>query len=199
MESLDLIFSHALLDDNIKACVQVLDKLDQSDTDIPIIRQKIWDGQTDIRSVLFYLAQNASCYLEIGVRRGMSTAMVGYQSPRCLIWAFDKDEVKEIVLTEMAKVGYSGPINFVIGDSIIYLPELVKMLWDVRFDLILIDGGHSYQEALSDLRCGLSLLGGYLVCDDLQIQAVMAAWKQAKKEFPKFNYAINNNVGIACS
>tara|TARA_Y100000816_G_C26096156_1_gene580160 strand:- start:475 stop:1128 length:654 start_codon:yes stop_codon:yes gene_type:complete len=74
-------------------------------------------------------------------------------------------------------------IKFLNGDSTIMLPKLI--LEKKRFDLILIDGGHSYNIAKSDIENSLSLINneGVIVIDNLETKSVM----QAVKDFVDIN------------
>lgn len=82
----------------------------------------------DINTVLMGLARRLSAenYLEIGVRRGRSMAMVASQVPDCRIVGFDmwvgdyagmENPGPAHVRDELKRVGYAGSLEFVDGDS----------------------------------------------------------------------------------
>lgn len=134
----------------------------------------------DINTALLAVAaglQPAS-YLEIGVRRGRSLAMVASVCPACDVLACDMflegyagmdNPGAELVASELARVGYSGRLEFLLGDSHIVLPDHFRANPDRFFDLITVDGDHSKAGARADLETVMPRLkvGGALVFDDL--------------------------------
>lgn len=120
-------------------------------------------------------------YLEIGVRDGDSFLVVA-----------ESNELKYAALCDNWSNAYGGTgrgscayvesrivqwynqnyrcapeIDFITGDTADTLPNIVDS--DILFDLILVDGDHSYDGAARDLRYGYQLLapGGIIVMDDL--------------------------------
>ncbi|MEW5895441.1 MAG: class I SAM-dependent methyltransferase [Candidatus Omnitrophota bacterium] len=117
-------------------------------------------------------------YLEIGVRRGRSMAMVAAACPRCNIVGFDmwidgyghaENPGPEFVRKEMQKVGFKGNLVFVNGDSHQTLSCYFEENPDVYFDLITVDGDHTNRGASLDLKDVLPRLkiGGAIVFDDI--------------------------------
>jgi predicted O-methyltransferase YrrM len=134
----------------------------------------------DIVTVLIAAAAfcKPSTYLEIGVRRGRSLAAVVRQAPDVSVFAFDMwmpnyarmpNPGPEFVRSEMERIGYYKPITFVDGNSHETLPRFFSEHADLRFDLITVDGDHSEEGALQDLRDVLPYLavGGVIVFDDV--------------------------------
>ena len=135
-------------------------------------------------------------YLEIGVRRGRSLAAVVSQSPNVNVYAFDMwmenygnnpNPGPEFVQEEMEKFGYTKPINFVNGNSHETLSQFFKKHPHIEFDMITVDGDHSYEGALQDLRDVLPHLaiGGIMVFDDIchpRLPHLIHAWEKALKE-----------------
>lgn len=135
---------------------------------------------SDILTVLSAVAELAQPqnYLEIGVRRGRSMAMVASPCPDCSIVGFDlwlpgyagmSNPGPEFVRAEMRKVGHSGPLELVTGDSHETVPRFLSEHRDMFFDLITVDGDHSKRGAEQDLRGVLPRLkiGGVIVLDDI--------------------------------
>jgi len=117
-------------------------------------------------------------YLEIGVRRGRSMAMVAATCPDCDIVGFDlwtpdyagmSNPGPDFVRAEMKKLGYSGRMELISGDSHKTLPRFFFEHRDAFFDLITVDGDHSRKGAERDLRDVLPRLkvGGIIVFDDI--------------------------------
>jgi glycosyltransferase involved in cell wall biosynthesis/ADP-heptose:LPS heptosyltransferase/predicted O-methyltransferase YrrM len=142
-------------------------------------------------------------YLEIGVRRGRSLAQVLSHSPDANVYAFDlwiqnyagvENPGPGFVQSEMAKFGYRKKINFYNGDSGKLLPEFFRDFNTPNyFDLIYVDGDHSYDGAMKDLRNVVRhlKLGGILVFDDVkhpQHKYLAEVWNVFKAENPNFTY-----------
>lgn len=137
----------------------------------------------DINTVLFGFAKalDVQSYLEIGVRRGRSMAMVASQSKECYIAGFDmwmdnyagmENPGKEFVKSELERVGYKGSIEFFDGDSKVTVPQYFKGRPNKYFDMITVDGDHSLEGARIDLTNVIPHLkvGGILVFDDISHQ-----------------------------
>lgn len=134
----------------------------------------------DITTVLLAASQliRPTRYLEIGVRRGRSMAVVAATCPECQIIGFDlwvagygsaDNPGPDLVRKELGKVGHKGTVEFVSGDSHKTLPRYLKQHHDMYFDLITVDGDHSIHGASLDLRDVLPRLcrGGCIVFDDI--------------------------------
>ena len=134
----------------------------------------------DINTALLALADGLrpQSYLEIGVRRGRSLAMVASVCPACEIVACDMfidgyagmdNPGPDLVRSELARVGFTGHLEFVIGDSHEALPAHLRAHQDRFFDLITVDGDHSEAGARADLETVMTRLktGGALVFDDI--------------------------------
>ena len=117
-------------------------------------------------------------YLEIGVRRGRSAAVVGAGAPACSIVAVDMwnegyagmDNPGPAHLRDvLARAGHRGEIRVISGDSHVELPRLFATEPGLTFDLITVDGDHSTRGARRDLEDVLPRLriGGALVFDDV--------------------------------
>ncbi len=117
-------------------------------------------------------------YLEIGVRRGRSMAMVAATCPDCEIVGFDlwtpdyagmSNPGPDFVRAEMKKLGYASRLELIAGNSHVTLPRFFSEHPSVYFDLVTVDGDHSRRGAEQDLRDVLPRLkvGGIVVFDDI--------------------------------
>lgn len=135
----------------------------------------------DIVTVLAAAADlvHPTSYLEIGVRRARSMAMVASRAPGCSIigvdmWQADYADMDnpgpEFVRAQLASIGFDGPLELLSGDSHKLLPRLFETRPDLSFDLITVDGDHSRYGARQDLREVLPRLriGGVVVFDDIR-------------------------------
>jgi len=151
-------------------------------------------------------------YLEIGVRRGRSMAMVLAKCPETQAVGFDmwmenyagmENPGPAFVKSEMNKVAPLAQVQLIDGNSHQTVPEFLKANSTTMFDLITVDGDHSEKGALQDLRDVLPRLsvGGVIVFDDIahpQHPYLMKSWRKAVQqdgglasyEFTELGYGI---------
>lgn len=134
----------------------------------------------DIVTVLLTAAQLAQPrnYLEIGVRRGRSMAVVAATCPECHIVGFDlwsrdyagiPNPGPDFVRAEMLKLNHRGRLDLISGNSHETLPSYISQNPKTYFDLVTVDGDHTEKGATQDLRavCKRLKVGGILVFDDI--------------------------------
>ena len=161
----------------------------------------------DLNTVLYSICKNINVrsYLEIGVRCGRSMCIVTAMNPHVEIVAFDmwikgyagmNNPGPDFVKIELKKVGYSGNVEFVNGNSRKTVPLYLKNNPDAYFDLITVDGDHSISGAKIDLKNVIPRLkiGGFLVFDDIcnpYHPGLKKAWKKLvgnNKRFMSFTF-----------
>jgi predicted O-methyltransferase YrrM len=163
----------------------------------------------DIRSLLYHLAETykPKRYLEIGVRRGYSMAMVALASPKTSIVGIDmwvanyggeKNASPGAVEDQLRAMGYEYKIVFLNGNSHIILPQWFADHPGESFDLILVDADHTEAGALEDLQACLPHLspGGFLVFDDLHDPELQRAWQAIQGQQPELEYYSKGIVGL---
>lgn len=166
----------------------------------------------DINTVLLGVSKlmQPKSYMEIGVRRGRSMAMVVSQVPDCHVVGFDlwiqnyagmENTGEAFVKSELGRIGHQGKADFVTGDSKITIPQFFKEQPDVFFDLITVDGDHSVEGARSDLLSVIPRLkvGGVLVFDDTANQShagLAKLWHAVVGRNPQFAVHTFNEVGF---
>ncbi len=117
-------------------------------------------------------------YLEIGVRRGRSLAVIAATCPSCDIYGFDMwmadyagmpNPGPDFVAEELREIGFGGSLNLISGDSHETVPGFFAERPELTFDLINVDGDHSELGARADLETVLPRLrvGGAIILDDI--------------------------------
>ena len=137
-------------------------------------------------------------YLEIGLRRGRSAALVGSLRPECAIYGFDlwipdyagvDNPGPEFVREELRRAGHTGEVVLVSGDSHQTVPALLREHPDLYFDLITVDGDHSVLGAAIDIANTLPRLkvGGILAFDDIaRAPALQRVWRELVQRDERF-------------
>lgn len=117
-------------------------------------------------------------YLEIGVWRGRSAAIVGSIAPGCAIYGFDMwiseyhgspTSDPDFVRQELTRIGHQGPVALITGDSKKTVPEFLSEHPELFFDIITIDGDKSIVGCGTDFANTLPRLkvGGVVIFDDI--------------------------------
>ena len=117
-------------------------------------------------------------YLEIGVWRGRSVAVVGAVWPKCNIYGFDlwipdyggaPNPGSEFVEAELRGAGHSGHISMTSGDSRKTVPQFLREHPDLYFDMVTFDGDKTILGCGSDFANVLPRLkiGGIVLFDDM--------------------------------
>ncbi|MEX1255869.1 MAG: class I SAM-dependent methyltransferase [Dehalococcoidia bacterium] len=150
---------------------------------------------------LLYAATNIlqpSSYLEIGVRMGRSASIVGSLRPECAIHGFDlwirdyggiENPGPDFVREELRRVGHTGEVTLIAGDSRSTVPAFLGRHPDLYFDLITVDGDHSVLGAAIDIANTLPRLkvGGILAFDDIaQAPALQRVWRELVQRDERF-------------
>ena len=171
----------------------------------------------DINTALMTLAAGLQprSYLEIGVRRGRSLAMVASVCPACDFLACDMfvegyagmdNPGPELITAELSRIGFTGALEFLVGDSHLVLPRHFADNPDRFFDLITVDGDHSEAGARADLETVIPRLkvGGALVFDDISNPShpeLARVWRDvvgSRRSYSTFAFTeLGFGVGIA--
>lgn len=128
-------------------------------------------------------------YLEIGTRFGYSMVAVARGAPglqlvvSCDLQTYENPHSlssQQIAERNLRASGYSGEARFIVEES----KHLAEYVAGTQFDLILIDGDHSYEGCRCDIFTCYRLLapGGVLLIDDLDLPAVFSAVMESMKE-----------------
>lgn len=154
-------------------------------------------------------------YLEIGVRRGRSMAVVAARRPECQMVGFDywkknyagmENPGADFVRAEVRRVGHRGPLELITGNSHQTVPEYLGKNLDTWFDLVTVDGDHSPAGAAQDLADVLPRLriGGAVLFDDIshplhpELLEVWRTYAGDRARFTSWEYTdLGYGVGIA--
>jgi predicted O-methyltransferase YrrM len=154
----------------------------------------------DITTVLCAasMAVRPKTYLEIGVRRGRSAAVVGALCPACAIYGFDlwlpgyanaPNPGPDFVRAELRTAGHAGQVTLISGDSAKTVPAFLRGHPGLFFDLVTVDGDHSVAGAARDLASVLPRLkiGGVIVFDDVcSAPALLRVWHWFVKDNARY-------------
>lgn len=171
----------------------------------------------DIVTVLLALAKKIQPknYLEIGVRRGRSVCAVASKMPQVDLYMFDmwisnyagmENPGEGMVNAELNKFSHRGKREFYNGNSHQMLKGFFKEKPDLAFDMITVDGDHTYAGAAEDLSDVLPRLkiGGAVIFDDIchpkhmYLQDVWKRMVEDDKRFTAWSYKdIGYGVGFA--
>ena len=149
-------------------------------------------------------------YMEIGVRRGRSMAIVGALQRECEIYGFDMwienyagmpNPGTSFVQREMQRVGHRGKLILITGNSHETLPAFFKGNPDIAFDLITVDGDHTEEGAAQDIADVLPYLsvGGMIVFDDICHPAhpeLLDVWNRLIGKNPHFASYTYEDLGF---
>ena len=123
-------------------------------------------------------------YLEIGVWRGCSAAVVAAMCPSSNIYGFDlwmedyagaPNPGPNFVREELVRVGHQGTVTLVSGDSRSTVPKFLAGHPDLFFDMITVDGVKSIRGAAFGFAHALPRLkiGGVVAYDDLPVKPLL--------------------------
>lgn len=160
---------------------------------------KYW-RYADLTTVLWAAAKLIvpNSYLEIGVRRGRSAAVVAATRPDCAIYGFDlwvadyagvPNPGPDFVRGELRAIGHSGSVTLISGDSRKTVPAFLRQHPDLFFDLVTVDGDHSVLGAATDLANVLPRLkvGGIVVFDDIsRVPVLRRVWEKVVKRDSRY-------------
>lgn len=141
------------------------------------------DPMLDTQVHLQFLRESAcGNVLEIGVHTGISTAalLLGVEEKGGHVWSVD-------VSGQSRYAWYGHPQwTFLLGDSGNILGRFAALL-PTTFDLVYIDGGHSYEQAISDLANFSPLVrsGGLILLHDVLFTEFFPGIARAFKEWRK--------------
>lgn len=179
------------------------------------IKHKTKSSYVDLIKVLHVISKliKPESYLEIGVRRGRSMSIVARNSPNCDLYAFDMwiknytgvdNPGQKFVEDELKKVNHFGSVKFFNGDSKLTIPKFKKDYPNNYFDIICVDGDHSYLGASTDLKNVLEIIkiGGFLIFDDtnsFEHPFLKNVWKKNVKNKSNFITKEFNEHGLGVS
>mmetsp|Transcript_1999 Transcript_1999/g.3338 ORF Transcript_1999/g.3338 Transcript_1999/m.3338 type:complete len:483 (+) Transcript_1999:192-1640(+) len=129
---------------------------------------------------------DANNYVEVGFNMGHSCLLVLFANPRLNVLSFDLG-LSPVVRTSARYLQnfFPGRLRLVTGDSTRTVPAFLGGFGDDsgKFDLIFVDGGHSFEVALSDItnmEGYASKLQHTLIVDDFHYpeRTVQRAWNR---------------------
>ena len=143
--------------------------------------------------------ENIQNVMEIGFNSGFSALLMLISNPNIRLTCFDIGEhTYTLPCYQKLKETFGERINILIGDSRNTLPII-----NTKYDLIHIDGGHTYDVASSDIENSyrLSKEGTFLIMDDYDCNQIQQIWddytiKYNLKQYNEFYYTPQQSVKI---
>lgn len=144
-----------------------------------------------IREAISRVCQGSKSYLEVGVNEGTSLEVAINECPTIEsltlvdMWGLDYGGTgrgnHNHITDLLNRLGYKGQTRFIDGDSHQILPQLIQE--GASFDLVTIDGDHSYKGGEQDLIDGWKMVnsGGWIVFDDITHKAHTYLMDMTKK------------------
>jgi hypothetical protein len=107
----------------------------------------------------------------------------------------------QFVRDELVRLGHTGGLEFVVGDSAVMLPRYFDAHPDSYFDLVTVDGDHSARGARADLLAVMPRVkvGGAIVFDDVSNPShpeLLDVWRQTVGSDPRFSVHAFTDVGF---
>lgn len=156
----------------------------------------------DVATVLVAIGElmKPKSYLEIGVFHGRSMSVLAAICPECALYGFDlwisdyaslDNPGPDYVREQLKRVGHVGPATFISGNSHETLPRFFAENPNLFFDVITVDGDHTYDGTAQDVCDVIPRLkvGGFLVFDDLAHPAtrfLSRVWSRVVVTDPRF-------------
>ena len=121
---------------------------------------------------------------ETGFNAGHSTLQWLTGSDHAKVYSFDIGSNYYIrPMADYLNRTFPGRLHLTIGNSLKTVPRFAASCRDVKCDVIVVDGGHSYDVALGDQRNFRDLANverNVLVVDDKDADGVKSAWKETQ-------------------
>jgi predicted O-methyltransferase YrrM len=143
---------------------------------------------------IYNLIAGCESYLEVGTAEGNSLSILARvlaKNARITYVDFDETHTRpyrEQVVSELTKEGcYITPVH---GNS--HDPAVI-MKANGRYDVVFIDAGHSYDDALQDARNYGKMATKYIIFHDINLPEVKAAFTKYKDETGLHGYTISNS------
>lgn len=121
---------------------------------------------------------NVKNIMEIGFNAGHSADLFLNVNKNIKLTSFDLGEMESVLYGKsFIDLKYPFRHNLIIGDSKITVPNFSKNI-DLKFDLIFIDGGHEFIDAITDIvNCKrLAHESTVLVLDDTRYSPPLKSW-----------------------
>lgn len=143
---------------------------------------------------VFNLIQGCESYLEVGTAEGNSLFVLAHAlAKNARITYVDYGEphttdYRNEMVAEVEKLGYY--VTPVLGDS--HDPAVV-MKANGRYDAVLIDAGHKFDDVIADARNYGKMAKKFIIFHDINLPDVDRAFEQYKQETGHKGYKISNS------
>merc|ERR1712232_887975 len=128
---------------------------------------------------------NVKNVCEVGFHGGHSAAIYMNANPEATLYSFD---IAQFSYTrgnlELMKQLFPTRFEYIVGPSEVTVPEFHQLNPDLRCDVISVDGDHSTEGTLNDLRNFRKMAScrNWVLMDDAGWNSTNSAWQRAKDE-----------------
>jgi predicted O-methyltransferase YrrM len=134
----------------------------------------------DVRTMLeevSSLTKNVTNIIEVGMFAGHSTV--------CLLEHFPEAKVTSLDPGKFSEISHI-PIKERYGDRFTFIPSTLPKTEVETPDLVFIDGNHSYESVVKDIKKTFEIKPRYILFDNVELPGV----RQAIKEYGLFNKSL---------
>jgi hypothetical protein len=143
----------------------------------------LWQTPLQIASYLIHLSdKNIKTFLEIGTFAGFTSIIIAAYLKRFGLEKYDTFDIHEFCSSSTRKYfsKFELPINYIVTS-----PENLKSLILDKYDMIFIDGDHSYEGVKKDFETyeSMSKLLSFHDVNDEFCEGVRRIWKELKENY----------------
>ncbi len=161
-----------------------------------------WMSDQEIAVLAGFAVLVGGDVLEVGCYRGRSTSALAHAARVTVVDTFRgggdlpaEDDIREMFDRNLGALRLLDRVEVIAGDSRTVLPAL--KVDGRRFALALVDGDHTMEACLADIRNAWALLdeGGYLFIDDADwppVVSAITAWMCDNGRVPQVHIASRN-------
>lgn len=147
---------------------------------------QIQQDYTELKHI-YELIKGCESYLEIGTAEGGSICVLGKGKKQIAYVDYDENHTRSQRMEALGSLG--TPYQAFHGNS--HDPEIISKITS-KYDVVLIDAGHSYEDAKQDAENYGKLATKFIIFHDVQLPAVKRAFDEYTAKFKDVRTFINS-------